>query len=70
MAELWPFKGRKFVLVLLDAHFLCRFYSKSCSGRYEATGSDLSFGYCSTGYRAQLSYYKYDFKSLVGPKLA
>ena len=54
MAELWPFEGRKFVLVLLDAHFLCRFYSKSCSGRYEAAGSDLSFGNCSTGYREQL----------------
>jgi hypothetical protein len=55
MAELWPFKGRKFVLVLLDAPFLCRFFSKSCSGRYEAARSDLSCGNCSPGYRAQLS---------------
>ena len=55
MAELWPFEGRKSVLVLLDAHFLCRFCLKSYSGRYEAAGSDLSFGKCSSGDGEQLS---------------
>ena len=55
MAELWPFKDQKFVLVPLDAPFLFRYFSKSCSGKYEAVGSDLSCGKCSTVDGEQLS---------------